>query len=235
MGLFSFITKALPVANFLGDIFGASQGAHSANEANKTNIKLARENRDWQAEMDNTAVQRRVADIRAAGGNPALAFTGGQSASTPAVASPTVEPTFRPEWTKGTAAQALMFKAQLDNIQAQTANTAAQARVNNVEASIREKSERSELERRVKENVERFDQAALKTGIMRHQQATSAAERRRIEQSVDLVVKELKQQVRKDEIDLAALERIAQIGGVDATKAASLVRMIIDFIKLGKD
>lgn len=127
MGILDSLTKWLPVANFIGDIWGANQGANSAAAANRTNIQLARENRDWQAKMDNTAIQRRVADITAAGGNPALAFTNGGAASTPSVASPTVEPTFKPEWTKGSTAQAALLKAQVDNLQASTANTAAQA------------------------------------------------------------------------------------------------------------
>lgn len=70
-----------------GGIFGQMM-ANSANKdlqnaANETSIRLAAENRQWQEMMANTAHQRQVKDMKAAGLNPILSATGGSGAATP--------------------------------------------------------------------------------------------------------------------------------------------------------
>lgn len=65
-------------------------GAHltgAQTEANAFTAEQAQLNRDWQTEMSNTAYQRQVADMRAAGVNPALAMQSASGAVTPSGAS----------------------------------------------------------------------------------------------------------------------------------------------------
>lgn len=68
----------------VGSIIGAVGGIWGTKKTNKTNKKIARQQMEFQERMSNTALQRGMADAKAAGINPMYVYGNGYSASTPA-------------------------------------------------------------------------------------------------------------------------------------------------------
>lgn len=61
--------------------------AISAERQYRFNAQEAQKQRDWQERMSNTAFQRQIADLKAAGLNPVLGYIQGQGATTPSGAA----------------------------------------------------------------------------------------------------------------------------------------------------
>lgn len=116
VGALSPIGKVIgAVAPIAGAIIGGKQQEKGIATANEANIALQREEQAFEERMSSTAVQRRVADLRAAGLNPALGYSG--EASSPSVSPARVESTKQGSLqTVATAFQARMMNMQLENM-----------------------------------------------------------------------------------------------------------------------
>jgi len=148
----------------VGSIAGGLISGGGQRSANRTNVMLSREERAWEKMMSDTAAQRRVADLKAAGLNPMLAYN--DVASTPSVPAPQVA---NEQAAVGqgvsSAAQVVMAAKQM---QAQTATLEASARKTDAEAASIEATLPYSAHN-AKTNADMLDRQFVKLGHEVHQ------------------------------------------------------------------
>lgn len=107
------------MSSWVGDAIGAVGGIASTILGNNSAKQEAQNNRDWQAQMSNTSISRRMSDLASVNLNPLLAVDNASSgASTPAGSQAQIE-RFNPQWLTALSS-AKVANAQARQIDEQT-------------------------------------------------------------------------------------------------------------------
>ena len=117
----------------MSDLFSVGADLAGTLLTNSANAKQAQKNREWQERMSNTAHQREVADLKAAGLNPILSAGGGASSPSGSVATMDA-PDISGALSKSSASAAARAQARLTESQ-ELVNSAVAAK-NHADAAV---------------------------------------------------------------------------------------------------
>lgn len=170
-------------------VLGGMMSAKGQRDANSANMAMSRQQMAWEERMSNTAHQREVQDLRAAGLNPILSGTGGMGASTPQGTKPEIKDEITPMISTAMSALKTLSEAQLTN-------------------SLKEKTQQDEkLSEAATSNtqIDTFKKAAetKKTKLEQDLVAANTGSAKAAEQNIreDTKVKRVLQHVQMSEID----------------------------------
>lgn len=173
----------------IGGGISALGGFIGGERRNDAQIGMSREQMDFQERMSNTAHQREVTDLRAAGLNPILSAKLG-GASSPAGAMPNIVDTIGEATRSGvsTALSAARLEADLDNLREQ--NKKLQAETKKTEQDTRTSAAQERLTNTAEWNTS--TDAVLKNLSMPHTVNSAIAGARKLSHEADSAGHEVK-------------------------------------------
>jgi len=223
------------------NIIGGLIGAHAQKESGNQAAQIQRETNAMQIDLANTAHQREIADLKAAGLNPLLSGTGGQGASTPTLHAPTqsAEGSAKSGAIMGNAismlpSQIMQYMQGQQQIELQRANAEKiEAETKKIEAEIPWISPTQNLN--LKEGEQRITESTQRTLESKARTATTEAMREpQVKNLVQLIAKNA-QETKTEEQRTKEMTEIAnnakQLWGSRASEAKTIAEQAATYYK----
>lgn len=207
-------------SSLLGPLFENGFAEEAAHAQRHFSSREALLNRDFQERMSNTAYQRAVSDMKAAGLNPMLAYSQGP-ASTPSGATGAPVAQHVPKVDIGP--QQFVAAAQVQRVDAETDALKAEAERRRAETDeIRQRTPthgvtRDHLRQQITESIERVGEIAANTRYLFQQTQTSAVNEAKQQQEI----RNLREQVPQIQATVRMLQQQAKYLSAHASQLST--------------